>query len=79
MNFTVETDARVKRFVFQEHSSGDSKLLQAIRVAYKKGGITLSVRAKKEVILCAGVFGSPQILELSGIGSRRILENAGIQ
>lgn len=78
-NLTVETDAVVKRVDFQEHRSGDSKTLQAIGVTYEKGGITLSVRANKEVILCAGVFGSPQILELSGIGCKVILENAGVQ
>lgn len=78
-NLTVETDARVKRVVFQEHGSGDTKSLQAVGVDYEKGGITLSVKANKEVILCAGAFGSPQILELSGIGSRGILEKAGVQ
>jgi choline dehydrogenase-like flavoprotein len=79
VNLTVETDARVKRVVFREHSSGDTERLQAIGVTYEKGGITLSARANKQVILCVGVFGSPQILELSGIGSRSILENAGVQ
>jgi choline dehydrogenase len=31
------------------------------------------VGAEKEVILCAGSIGSPQILELSGIGDSKIL------
>lgn len=79
VNLTVETEARVKRVIFQEQGSGDTKPLQAIGVTYEKGGITLSARANKEVILCAGAFGSPQILELSGIGSRGILETAGVQ
>ncbi|KAI3400601.1 hypothetical protein diail_2312 [Diaporthe ilicicola] len=79
VNLTVETDAVVKRVDFQEHSSGDTKSLQAIGVTYEKGGTTLSIRANKEVILCAGAFGSPQILELSGVGSKDILENAGVQ
>lgn len=78
-NLTVEPDAIVKRVIFQEHSSGDTTTLQAIGVTYEKGGLTLSVKADKEVILCAGAFGSPQILELSGIGSKVILENAGVQ
>ena len=78
-NLTVETAATVKRVVFQEHSSSGTKQLQAIGVTYEKGGITSSVRANKEVILCSGVFGSPQILELSGIGSRDILDKAGVQ
>ncbi|KAK7727262.1 hypothetical protein SLS63_007313 [Diaporthe eres] len=79
VNLTVETDAIVKRVDFQEFGSGDAKSLQAIGVTYEKGGITVSVKANKEVILCAGAFGSPQILELSGIGSEDILESAGVE
>lgn len=79
VNLTVETEARVKRAVFQEEGSGDANSLRAIGVTYEKEGITLSVKANKEVILCAGAFGSPQILELSGIGSKGILEIAGVQ
>ena len=36
------------------------------------------VRASKEVILACGAFNSPQLLLLSGIGPRSILESAGI-
>ena len=34
--------------------------------------------AQNEVILCGGAINSPQILELSGIGNRSILEEKGI-
>ncbi|KAK9357603.1 hypothetical protein V1504DRAFT_436603 [Lipomyces starkeyi] len=37
------------------------------------------VTAKSEVILCAGVVQSPTLLELSGIGSRSILEACGVE
>lgn len=79
VNLIVETDAIVKKVDFQELGSGDAKSLQAIGVTYEKAGITLSARASKEVILCAGAFGTPQILELSGIGSKGILETAGVE
>lgn len=36
------------------------------------------VRTEGEVIVCAGSVQSPQLLELSGIGSSRVLQAAGI-
>ena len=43
------------------------------------GGKTKTVNAKKEVVLCAGVIQSPQILELSGIGAKNTLDRLGIR
>jgi len=34
--------------------------------------------ARKEILLCGGTLNSPQLLELSGIGKRRLLERHGI-
>ncbi|CEL61578.1 hypothetical protein RSOLAG1IB_10142 [Rhizoctonia solani AG-1 IB] len=52
---------------------------QATKINFKDGKITLSMKAKKEVILAAGAFQSPQLLELSGIGNSTILEKNGIK
>jgi choline dehydrogenase len=38
-----------------------------------------TVSANKEVILAAGAVHTPQLLQLSGIGPRAILESAGIE
>ena len=38
-----------------------------------------TVKANKEVILSAGTIHSPQLLQLSGIGPRRLLESARIE
>ncbi|EKM51208.1 uncharacterized protein PHACADRAFT_213078 [Phanerochaete carnosa HHB-10118-sp] len=37
-----------------------------------------TVRAKKLVVICAGTFGSPGILERSGIGAKDVLGKAGV-
>lgn len=39
---------------------------------------TGTVRARKMVIVTAGAFGSPTILERSGIGDREVLQQAGV-
>ncbi|KAI0301549.1 alcohol oxidase-like protein [Multifurca ochricompacta] len=40
---------------------------------------TRTVRAKKLVVVSAGAFGTPGILERSGIGSKSVLDHVGIQ
>ncbi|KZO97735.1 GMC oxidoreductase [Calocera viscosa TUFC12733] len=37
------------------------------------------VRARREIILCGGAVGSPQLLQLSGIGPREVLEEKGVR
>lgn len=50
-------------------------------VAFSRNDSTRSfnVTAAKEVIISAGTYGTPQLLLLSGIGSPRELEDAGIE
>jgi choline dehydrogenase-like flavoprotein len=40
---------------------------------------TRTVRGTKLVVLSAGSFGTPGILERSGIGARSVLEGAGVE
>ena len=37
------------------------------------------VRAKRLVVIAAGTFGSPGILERSGIGAKDVLDRAGVE
>ncbi|EJC99460.1 glucose oxidase [Fomitiporia mediterranea MF3/22] len=61
--------------------SGTSPNVTATGVQFKKSdntGETYTANARLEVILSAGVIGSPQLLQLSGIGDPSILEPLGI-
>jgi choline dehydrogenase len=69
-NLTVETDAVVERLTLEGRRVTGLVLTQ--RGARRK----LSVR--REVILCAGAIGSPQILQLSGIGAGALLKGLGM-
>ena len=59
-NLQVLTGAHTQKVLF------DGK--RAVGVAFRQDGAIRSVRARKEVILCGGAIGSPQILMLSGVG-----------
>ncbi|KGY13297.1 choline dehydrogenase [Vibrio tubiashii] len=50
----------------------------AIGVEFEKSGTIKQCFATKEVISSAGSIGSPQLLQLSGIGPKSILEQAGV-
>ncbi len=54
---------------------------RAVGVRYLKGGrggTPHEVRARREVILAAGSYNSPQLLQLSGIGPAALLKSLGI-
>lgn len=54
---------------------------RAVGVTYKPGGresSSVSIKASREVVLCAGAIASPQILQLSGIGCHSHMQSLGI-
>ncbi len=54
---------------------------RAVGVVYKLGDRSrpeITLRANREVILCAGAIASPQLLQLSGIGAARHLTDIGV-
>lgn len=71
-NLTVRTSAQVDRLVIDSGDGG-----RRARGCVLVGGET--VTAKREVILAAGSIGSPQILQLSGIGPGAMLQEHGIE
>jgi choline dehydrogenase len=50
----------------------------AIGIEYEKSGQIFTAHAHLEVISSAGSIGSPQLLQLSGVGPKAVLENAGV-
>jgi len=52
---------------------------RATGVQFYQGNQLRSVRARREVIVSAGAFGSPQLLQLSGIGAAADLQGAGVR
>lgn len=70
-NLEIETDAIVSRVNCVEGAANS--------VTYRKGSDCRTVHAAKEVIVSAGAIGSPQLLQLSGIGPADLLESRGIE
>jgi choline dehydrogenase len=52
---------------------------RAVGVDYVQGGKTLTAIANREVIVAGGVYGSPQLLMLSGVGPAEHLTSLGIK
>ena len=69
-NLTLLTEATARRVVFDG--------ARAVGVEFDKDGARRVVRARREVVLCAGAVNSPQLLMLSGIGDRDQLAEHGI-
>jgi choline dehydrogenase len=51
---------------------------RATGVRFARNGESERIAARREVILAAGAIGSPQILQLSGIGPGAVLQAAGV-
>lgn len=70
-NLTVRTQMRATKILFEGK--------RAVGVSYRQTGQEFRVKAKREVILTAGAFGSPQLLQLSGVGRSEDITHHGIQ
>ncbi|SEK70554.1 Choline dehydrogenase [Roseovarius nanhaiticus] len=69
-NLTIWTGAQARRILL------DGRRATGVEVVQK--GQVRTARARAEVVLAAGAFHTPQLLELSGIGDPEILRAAGI-
>ncbi|TFB03275.1 Versicolorin B synthase [Trichoderma ghanense] len=74
-NLTVITETVVQKIIFD--NSNDEPVAVGVLLR-TQDGTEKTLRTGGEIILAAGALMSPQILELSGIGSRSLLESLEI-
>lgn len=72
-NLTIMTSTQISKVIFDGSKAIGVECIQNKRKA------SLTIHAKKEVILSAGAISSPQILQLSGIGDKDLLNKLGIK
>jgi choline dehydrogenase-like flavoprotein len=74
-NLTVLTGVHARRVAVERRDG----VIRATGVEVRRGdGAVAIVEARREVVLAAGAIGSPQLLQLSGIGPAALLQAHGI-
>ena len=75
-NFAMWTSAQATRLLTERQADGQRR---CTGVQVCRGQELVTVRATREVLLCAGAVNSPQLLQLSGIGPAALLHQHGIE
>ena len=75
-NFAMWTSAQATRLLTERQADGQRR---CTGVQVCRGQELVTVRATREVLLCAGAVNSPQLLQLSGIGPAALLRQHGIE
>ncbi|PWN48865.1 hypothetical protein IE53DRAFT_388931 [Violaceomyces palustris] len=81
-NLVVIPNQTATRIIFSEDGEGDpnaERRALGVEFAASKDSPRVVVTARREVVLSAGAIGSPQILQLSGIGRKELLKKRGIK
>lgn len=76
-NLEVIVGATASKILLDDSTSDNTLTTRGV-VFKTQDGIEYNIRAKREVILAAGAFQTPKLLELSGIGRMSLLEKLGI-
>lgn len=74
-NLTIMTGCHVERLLIEPTGQGK----RCTGVQFAGGGKRFMATAHQETLLCAGAVGSPQILQLSGIGPAEHLHRHGVE
>jgi choline dehydrogenase len=72
-NLEIRTNAQALTILF------DGKRATGVRyMRNREKGAARNVRARREVIICCGAFNTPKLLQLSGIGPGKFLQEIGV-
>ncbi len=77
-NFEVWTGTQVAKLLLETQAGADGTPQRCTGAQVWNGSELVTVQCRGEVILCAGSIGSPQLLQLSGIGPGAVLRDKGI-
>ncbi|KAI1787120.1 GMC oxidoreductase [Ganoderma leucocontextum] len=79
-NLTVAVEITIQKLVFSDvvTSPGQTPRVIGVQMASSRNAQVYCCGANKEVILCAGTVGTPQLLMLSGVGPAEDLQKLGI-
>ncbi len=69
-NLTIVTNAHATRILIEDG--------RAVGIEYRMPDHLFTVRCRGEIIVSGGVYGSPQLLQLSGLGPAALLQEFGI-
>ena len=75
-NLTIWTEAQAEKLLFTKGADGQKR---CSGVVVQRKGQQVRALATREVILSAGAIGSPQILQVSGVGPAALLKQHGIE
>ncbi|MBX5157965.1 choline dehydrogenase [Rhizobium sp. NZLR8] len=75
-NLSIWTEAEVDKLIVETAPDGRKR---CVGLSLYRRNQRMSVRAEREVILSAGAIGTPQIMQLSGIGPAEVLKAADIE
>jgi choline dehydrogenase len=75
-NLEVRTGAMVTRLVIERRGDG---ALHAAGVELRSRDGTQTLRAARAVVMAAGAIGTPQLLQLSGVGPAALLRDHGVE
>jgi choline dehydrogenase-like flavoprotein len=78
-NVVIRSGAFVEKILFDENKLNTRLVATGVLYSQNAARADVTVHARHEVVICAGTFGSPKILELSGIGQHSRLAAAGIE